>query len=331
MSAIYLDEPGLHLCKKTGCFRVEKDDTVLAEIPETQLDRLVICGNVAMTTPVIAFLLDKAVPTTFISSHGRYRGELVSNHTRNITLRLEQFRRYEDSKFRLNLSRKIVSAKLHNSVQQLARHQRNHPETDLTTETTEISNTLRSMESAQNLDALRGYEGIVAKWYFQALGRMVRKEFSFTERSRRPPKDPVNALLSLGYTLLYSEIFSALAANGFDPYLGFFHEIEYGRPSLAVDMMEEFRWLIDGLVLTLVNKEILKKTDFKDEGEKGVYLNEPARKTFYGQYETRLREMVKYEKTGETVNYRRIFFYQAQLLAQVVQNKDRAYEPFLIR
>jgi len=177
-----------------------------------------------------------------------------------------------------------------------------------------------------------GLEGAAAKAYFRGFGMLVKKEFTFERRTRRPPKDPVNALLSLGYTLLFNEMLSAVESLGFDPYLGFLHEVEYGRPSLAVDMVEEFRFLIEGLTLTLINKEILSRDDFIEQDNGGFYLHEKGREEFYRQYEKKITTEVQYKiipsphgGEGSNLNYRRIFHYQVESLARVIKGEEEKY------
>jgi CRISPR-associated protein Cas1 len=158
---------------------------------------------------------------------------------------------------------------------------------------------------------------------------MVRREFTFDGRSRRPPRDPVNALLSLGYTLLFNEMVTAVEAVGLDPYLGFLHDVDYGRASLAVDMVEEFRYFIDALTLSMINRGELNIPDFHQGDDGGYYLVEKGRETFYKSYEKKVRTEVAYR--GMTTSYRRIFFNQAEALARVIRDEETDYKPYLMR
>lgn len=323
MSTIYLDEQGSEVKKKGELLIIEKDDKTIAEIPLAQLDRMVIIGNIQITTPALALLLDNEIPVSFVTTYGNYRGKLEPPTHKNIKLRLKQYERYNDKTFRLNHSKEIIKGKLKNGKIFLQKHWRNNPEIDINLEIREIEASLKRLDSAESLEDIRGFEGAAAKGYFSAFGRLVKKEFKFEKRTKRPPKDPVNALLSLGYTLLFNEILSSVEAIGFDPYLGFLHEVEYGRPSLAVDMVEEFRYLIDGHTLTLINKEILKRENFIEQDNGGFYLNEKGREEFYRQYEKRITTEVQYQ--GMSLNYRRIFYYQAEKLARVVNGEEERY------
>ncbi|MEK6591117.1 MAG: CRISPR-associated endonuclease Cas1 [Nitrospinota bacterium] len=344
MSTIYLDEQGSEVKKKGELLIIEKDDKTIAEIPLAQLDRMVIIGNIQITTPALALLLDNEIPVSFITTYGNYRGKLKPPTHKNIMLRLKQYECYNNKTFRLNHSKEIIRAKLKNGKTFLQKHWRNNPEIEINQEIKGIEAALRRLDNVESIKEIMGLEGMAAKGYFSAFGKLVKKEFKFEKRTRRPPKDPVNALLSLGYTLLYNELLSAVEAIGFDPYLGFFHEIEYGRPSMAVDMMEEFRFLIEGLALTLINKEILSLENFIEQDNGGFYLNEKGREEFYHHYEKRITTEVQYPISssplggegqslprtcsggeGKNVNYRRIFCYQVERLARVVKGEVERY------
>ncbi len=329
MATIYLDEQGSELKKKGELFIVEKDDTMISELPLAQVDRLVIVGNVQISTQALALLFDNAIPVSFITSYGNYRGRLKPPTHKNVMLRLKQYDRYNNHDFRLNYSKRVVDAKLRNSRVFLQKHQRNNPDTDISPEIAAIDALSKSSANANSVDALMGIEGSAARGYFSAFGKLVKDEFTFKKRTKRPPEDPVNAMLSLGYTLLFNEMHSAVESLGFDPYLGFLHSVEYGRASLAVDMVEEFRYLIDGLALTLVNKDMLNPDDFTERDDGGIYMKEKARETFYRQYEKRINTEVAYRDM--TVKYRRVFLYQAEHLARVVIGEDKSYQGYEYR
>ena len=171
-----------------------------------------------------------------------------------------------------------------------------------------------------------GIEGAAAHKYFKAFGKLIKNEFRFEKRTKRPPTDPVNALLSLGYTMLFNELYTAVELLGFDPYLGFLHAIDYGRPSLAVDMVEEFRYLIDGLALMLINKGMLEIHDFVFEDDRGVYLKKKGREVFYRQYEKRINTQVTFK--GMSITYRKVFAYQAEHLARIISGEEECYQGY---
>lgn len=227
MATVYLDEQGSELKKKGELLIVEKDGAVISELPLAQVDRLVIVGNVQITIQAAALLLDKGIPVSFVTTYGNYRGKLKPPTHKNIVLRLKQFARYHDNQFRLEHSKSVVRAKLKNSRTFLQKHARNKPEIDIRSGINEIEALMKRLDRAGSIEEIMGIEGVSARHYFSSFGRLVKNRFSFQKRTRRPPEDPVNAILSLGYTLLFNEMYSAVEAIGFGPYLGFMHEVEY--------------------------------------------------------------------------------------------------------
>jgi len=330
MSTVYIDEQGGVLHHRSNEIEVEKDHNIIAHLPLAQIDRLVLAGAVQLTTQTIELLLKNNIPVSFMTIYGDYRGCLMPPTHKNIALRLYQYKRYSDFNFRLMQGQQIISAKVRNCQEFIQKYKRSHPETDLSEELDGIDIMLGSIPRAKATDELMGFEGVAARHYFSAFGKMVRKEFAFSGRSKRPPKDPVNALLSLGYTLLFHEMVTALEAIGLDPYLGFLHEVEYGRASLAVDLCEEFRYLIDSLVLAMINRGELNQYYFRKGEDGGYYLVENARKSFYAGYEHKIRTEISYIN-GDSMSYRRIFFRQAEALARVIKGEESEYQPFLMR
>jgi CRISPR-associated protein Cas1 len=213
----------------------------------------------------------------------------------------------------------------------LQRYQRNHPdEVDFTEPLKNLDSCLDELPNKTKVSTVVGLEGRASAIYFEAFGKMFRKDIQFTIRTRRPPQDPVNSLLSLGYTLITNEMFSLTSAIGFDPYIGFLHGVDYGRPSLALDLIEEFRHaIVDRLTLELINKEILTRDDF-EEKEGGIYLKEEPRKKYFAQYEKRMLTSFQDEETKEEINFRKMFLKQAQIFAKTIQERV-SYKPFLIK
>lgn len=344
MATLYLTEQGSKLVKDHRRLVVEKDGEIVFEVPAFKVERVLIFGNVAITTPAMSFLLENGIDTAFLTIHGRLKGRLMPLESKNVVLRMRQFERAKDQAFALKLAKQILEGKFKNAKRVIQRYSRNHPEEgDFTATLDELDRLIGAIPRKETLNALMGLEGQASAAYFQAYGKMFRTEMEFTTRSRRPPRDPPNALLSLGYTLLANEAIGILSGVGFDPYVGFYHGIHYGRPSLALDLVEEFRHaIVDRLILTLLNKQILKAQDFQaaaEEGEgegdpkaglpQGVYLTAEGRKTFFTHYEERMQEVFGHPKTGERVTFRKLLFHQAQALAKVVM-EDMVYEPFVI-
>jgi CRISPR-associated protein Cas1 len=260
MPVLYLTEQGSIVRKTSDRLIVEKDHEVLLEVPCLKLDTVLIFGNVQVTTQALAEMLDHGIELAFLSRSGRLRGQLTPPKAKNLRLRMSQYEASRSEAFGLRLARTIVAAKIGNAAAVLRGFRRNHPEAVSREEIHDLEAAGASVESAGSLESLLGVEGAAAVRYFHCLGRRVPAEMGFTGRNRRPPRDPFNALLSFGYVLVGQELQSLLDAMGFDPYLGVYHQVDYGRPSLALDLLEEFRApLVDRLSATLVSTGVLKQ------------------------------------------------------------------------
>jgi len=191
---------------------------------------------------------------------------------------------------------------------------------------------LAGAKSAANADSLRGFEGKAGAWYWPAFKALLKNDLGFAGRNYSPAKDPVNALLSFGYALLQRDLTAAVRLVGLDPYLGFFHTVQYGRPSLALDLMEEFRPLIvDPIVLDLINRAGIGAQDFKrgSEGERPIVLSEEAVKRVIQAYEERATAKTRYPPTGEETTSRRCFELQTRQMARVIKGEAAAYHPMI--
>lgn len=308
---------------------VEKDGKVLLEVPEFKVDQVLVFGNVQITTQAMSFLLEHSIPISLLSIYGRLKGKLVPAESKNIYLRLAQFERFKDEGFKLSLAKDIVSGKIRNQRSLLMRYQRNHPEINLSEEISQLEGLLSLLLSKTKVSTVIGIEGRSSAIYFEAFSKMFRRELQFEGRDRRPPRDPINSLLSLGYTMITNEAFSILSAIGLDPYIGYLHSLDYGRPSLALDLTEEFRQaIIDTLTLSLINKGVLKPSDF-EEREEGVYLKDSARKTYLLHYERKMQTELQRPDSKDKMTYRRLIYYQAQRLAKSIKEKTQ-YQPHLL-
>ena len=315
MSTLYLVQQGATVNKEQGRFVVKAPQAAPIEIPAREVERLLVFGNVHLTTPVIAECLERQVPVVFLSQLGDYKGHLWSAECDDLTVEIAQFQRRQDDAFRLATAQAIVRGKLMNSKQLLLRLNRKRQLAEVAEAIAGISRDLAALEQAATLDSLRGYEGSGAARYFKALGQLiVNPAFTFTERNRRPPKDPVNSLLSFGYTLLFNNVLSLLLAEGLNPYLGHLHGSEKKQTFLAFDLVEEFRSpVVDSLVMRLINQKFFKPTDFTwPNSEGGIYLSDVARRPFLKQFEERLSLSVSHPDVSEPVSYRRIIQLQIQ-------------------
>lgn len=325
MGTLYLCEQNAHLRKTSQRFEVEKDGKIVLELPAIKVDRVVVFGYVQLTTQAIDFLLQQGIETSFLSMRGKLYGHLVPAENKNIFLRLKQYQAYHDDSFRVAFAKELIRSKLKNGRRLLQRlgYSRN---VDLQTSLTGMQQCAQQLDRCQSTKSIRGYEGQGTAHYFEGFAQLVQG-FDFPGRNRRPPKDPVNSLLSFGYTLLAGEVFSALSAGGLDPYLGFFHEIHYGRASLCFDLCEEFRHLVvDGLVLDVVNHQKIQTDDFETHpDEEGIWLKPEAKKIFLAAFERKMQD----ERTnqGEKQTYRLAIHKQVERLRKSIEGKE-AYQGY---
>lgn len=307
--------------------------TLLEELRLCDLERVVILGGTAgLTSQAAAGLMELGIETAFLSSTGRFRGWLSPAKGRGVTLRLAQFAAYSDPARRLSVARGIVGQKIKNGEALLGRYARNHADFDPSWERTRMERARIAAASAPSVDVLLGHEGEAAAAYFAAFGRMLGHGFAFKARSRRPPRDPANALLSLAYTLLSAEATGAVAGAGLDPSLGMLHAPDDGRPSLGLDLTEEFRQAVgDRLVLHLANNRVLSPADFEDKGVKdGFRLQDEARRRFFLAYEERLTEPFAARSGLSPTCLRECLREQARALGRAFRDGG-AYRPFVLR
>ncbi len=330
MAVLYLVEQGTVLRKTSRRLTVEKDGEVLLEIPEFKLEKIFIFGNVQISTQALKFLLTTGIDVSFFTLSGKFLGRLVSGISKNIPLRLAQYEKSQDKRFALSFSSLILEAKINNYRAFLQKYQRNHPEVDFSEPLKRLLELREEIKRKESISSLRGVEGRCSAVYFKTYGKMFRKELRFEKRTRRPPRDPVNALLSFGYTLLTNEMTSILLAHGFDPQIGYLHSISYGRPALSLDLIEEFRTpLIERMVLEIINKGVIKKDDFERK-EEGIRLKEKAIKEFLTHYERRMLTEIIDPVEKEKCNYRKLLSRQAGRLSGHIL-RDEPYTPFNFR
>lgn len=304
------------------------------EVGRARLDdtsRLVVLGNVTVTTPLIHELADRDVPIAFHTYGGWLKGVLVSAHGRNVTTRIAQHRRAADPAASLELARAFVHSKILNGRVLLRRNGADVPAEALA----RLKELAADLPAAAGLESVLGIEGAAARMYFSHVPRMLAapwgERFAIEGRNRRPPKDPVNALLSFAYAMLARELTVIAHGVGLDPWVGFLHQPRFGRPSLALDLMEEFRPVIaDSAVLTAINNGEVSPNDF-DEWPTGVALNDRGRRAFLRVFERRMDEVAVHPTFGTRLSYRRILEVQARLLGKVLLGELPAYPEYRIR
>jgi CRISPR-associated protein Cas1 len=249
-----------------------------------------------VTAATLQALMDRQTPVCYLSQHGRYVGRMEPALSKNALLRSAQYRAAFDPGATLQLARQMVRGKLTNMRVLLQRANREVQASPVTRAVDQMKTTITALDSTGSLDQLRGLEGAGSAMYFGVFNHLIKaSDISFVKRVRRPPTDPINALLSFGYALLANDIQSTVNAVGFDPYQGYLHVEHYGRPSLALDLMEEFRpVIVDSLVLTCVNKRIIGADDFAVELGQVHRLKDAARRKFLTQYEERKQTEIQH-------------------------------------
>jgi CRISP-associated protein Cas1 len=331
MAAIYLIEQGTSIYKDHLRFIIHVNEKPKLEIPIREVEQIMIFGNIQLSTPVINACLKEQIAVLFLNQSGQYHGHLSSEESTNIDNHLAQIERRNDYNFQFNVCKAIVLGKLVNSKQLLAKFNRRRKITVIDKAIFGINQDIASLELVDNLDSLRGYEGITAARYFPAFGQLITNpNFEFSLRNRQPPTDPINSLLSFGYTLLFNNVMSFIVAEGLSPYIGNFHYGEKQKPYLAFDLMEEFRSIIvDSLVLNIINHSLLKPTDFElIPSTGGVYLHQSARRIFLKQFETRMNEEVSHPDLQSQVTYRHAIQLQVRRYKRCLLS-GVSYEAFL--
>jgi len=300
-------------------------------VPLQKIEQVVVHGDVTLTTPAIHALLESGVEIAYLAWNGRLQGRLAGELSKNGPLREAQHIAHADPAGRLNFARRFVGGKLANMRTMLLRAQRSSPNARLAQAAERIAVQLAGMNDVASIASLLGGEGSGSAAYFGVFGLLVKQNFTFPRRRRRPPTDPVNALLSFGYSQLSNAMSGAASVAGLDPYLGMLHSTVYGRPAAALDLMEEFRPLIvDSVVLSVSNNRVLDASSFEED--LGAYrLTTSARKSFLAQYEARMNTEVQHPVFGYRATYRRCLDLQARLLAKAITGDIPAYPPFIVR
>ena len=330
MANLYLTEQGSIIRKTGDRLIVQKDKEILLEVQCSKIDAVLIFGNVQFTTQALHELFEHGIEMAILTRTGRLIGQITSPATKNIELRIEQFKKYDDEIFKIHLSKAIVKGKIANCLNLMMMFSYNHPQINFEEEKASIAEALKNIDKTETLASLRGIEGSAAKTYFAGFGKMILGEFTFEGRKKHPSIDPVNALLSFGYTLVFNEILSLLDGLGFDPYLGYFHETEYGRASLASDIQEEFRASVDRFTLYLINNRVVSPNDFYPNPKDGsMYLKREIMKKYFSEYENYLNREFKHPDTGENTTLRKCFRKQAEKLANFIKGGNM-YTPFRI-
>src|SRR5437588_1059752 len=322
-------------------------------VPLIKIDEVVVLGEVTLTASAIHLLLERDIEITFLGHYGQFKGRVSPPFSKNAVLRMAQYRAHMDMAKRCELARRFVIGKLMNQRTMLQRLNRRQSDAAMKQAIEQMDTLLRQLAAlpldrpyvpqrlmggdnriaGTPLEAILGIEGAGSAAYFSCFGKLLSdpKQWPFPGRVKRPPTDPVNALLSFGYTLLTNKVASAVQLVGFDHFVGYLHSSFYGRPALALDLVEEFRPIIvDSIVLNMLNHRMLSASDFVVE--LGAYrLKQEKRTVFFTKLEERLNEEVQHPLFGYQTSYRRCIELQSRLLAKYLTGEIDSYPPLRIR
>ena len=343
---LYLNTQGYRVGCKDEVLTVKEKDRGIEEVRMRDLSHVALFGNIQISTQAIQSLCELEIPVTYFSMGGWFYGITRGHALKNVFLRMEQFRLARDQTTCLSLARQFVHGKIRNHRTLLMRNHLEPPEPIIL----KLKRASEDALAAASLEELLGIEGAAASQYFQQFSGMVKVEddlpglempgkegkqlafnFNFTHRNRRPPTDPVNAMLSLAYSMLSKDCTLAALAVGFDPYIGFYHQPRFGRPALGLDLMEEMRPLVaESTVLSCINNRVVTEKDFVRAGQ-AVNLTAPGRKRFFQMYEQRMSSLITHPLFDYKVSYRRALELQARLLAKTLTGEIAEYIPLLTR
>lgn len=333
MSYLYVNEQGARIGVDGGYVTVQMKNDLLRKIPSETLENISLFGNISISTRAMQRCLRLGITLNFFSSNGKYYGHLTPTARCQIRRQRKQFSVSEDPGFAKELAKEILQAKIHNQKIVLKRYIVK-PSVAVQESLKQIENAEKKIASCECLDEMKGYEGIAARYYFSAISGLIDPDFKFNGRNRMPPKDPFNSMLSLGYTLLMHEIYGLIEGHGMNAYAGFIHQDRENHPTLASDMMEEWRAVIvDSVVLSLIQGHEVTFDGFRVDHETGgVLLTDEAFHIFISKYEKKMRSESSYLSVSGRKSYRALLDEQVSMLARAIDNADvQLYKAIRIR
>lgn len=320
MTSLYITESGAFIRKDGGRVIIGRNQEVLMEVPLEKIEDICVIDSVHLSSKISTYCLRNNIPITWLSSTGSYFGTLMSTSNVDVLKHEKQFALHNNKEFYMLMSKRIVNAKINNQLVTLKRYARNVEDGLIDTQIANIKSISQNVTHTTTRSELMGVEGIIARFYFEALGKVVPESYAFTKRSKRPPKDPFNALLSLGYSMLFNEILSAVVSAGLHPFVGNLHTLSKGHPALVSDLIEEYRApIIDSLVMNIVKRNMIDSSEFTIEDE-GCYLKPAGRKVFLQSYNKKLRSENQYGDTK--CSYRELIRKQCKSYATAIMHED---------
>jgi len=339
LNTLYVSTQGSYLRQEGETVVVEQEKQRILQLPIHTISSIVCFGNVLCSPFLLGFCAERDVAVSFLSANGRFLASVKGPVSGNVLLRRQQYRMADDEQTTNRIAVNIVIGKLANCRIVLNRIIRDHSAKVDAEAIKEASNKIgkiiERIPRTDSIDEVRGFEGQAAAEYFKVFNHLIidqKQDFIFNERSRRPPLDEVNALLSFIYTLLAHDVCSALESVGLDPAVGFLHRDRPGRSGLALDIMEEFRSVIaDRLVLSLINRKQIRKKGFTKAASGAVKMNDDTRRTILTEYQNRKQDEIFHPYIEETVPIGLLFFIQSNLMARYIRGDIDGYPPFFWR
>ena len=334
LNSLYITRQESYLHKERETIVIKQGDDKLGQFPALTIGHILCFGQVSVSPFLMGYCGEQGIGLSFYTEYGRFLARVQGKQTGNVLLRRAQYRWADDEGKSVSIARLMVAAKIANGRSVLLREVRNHGENpELEAAAKQLATSLRQVQNAKTVAEAMGIEGYAANIYFGVFNELLRGSgFVFGGRVRRPPTDPVNALLSYAYTLITHECASALQGVGLDPYVGFLHQDRPGRSSLALDMLEEFRasWA-DRFVLTLINRRQVQLSDFVTEASGAVRLTDDARKTLLTAWQERKQVEILHPYLEEQVPIGLLPHCQAMLLARHIRGDTEYYPPYLVK
>lgn len=334
-NTLYLMTQGTYCHKENDGIVIKVDGERKAKFPVHNIESIVCFGNILCSPFLLGFCAENNIAISYLTENGRFLGRFQGNVSGNVLLRRNQYRWADDPEKTGYVARTIIQGKIVNSIAVLSRFLRDSKELNesVNSAVNELKHVLGAIEKSNDLEVIRGIEGIAAKCYFNVFNNLIKQQkddFVFNGRNKRPPRDEVNALLSFIYVVMMHDIRSALETVGLDPAVGYLHRDRSGRYSLALDLMEEFRsFFADRLALSLINRSQIRKSHFRWTEAKSVLLNDEGKKILLTAYQDRKKEEILHPFINEKCTYGRLFFIQALVFARWVRGDIDGYPPFV--
>lgn len=325
MNTLFIDQYNGQISKSGEVLTLK--DYQNTEIKLLDIDDIIVLSRATFTTPAIHFLMDKKIYIHFLTQDAKYKGSIIPPLGKNINLRVIQYKAYDNK--RLYLAKRFIYGKVKNQITMLYRWQKIYDKF-LQTEIDQIKAIKDKILDSESIDELMGYEGIISRIYFEGFRKVIPEEYSFNSRTRRPPKDEINTLLSYTYTIFLTKCISSLNTTGLDPYLGFLHSYTYGRPALALDMLEEIRPIADAFILNLIRNNEIEKNDFCKKLDV-YYLNDDIRLKYFKKIKERFERQTSHPLSNGKIPFQKVILLQSRMLVKYLIGDYNDYIPYTFK